>query len=114
LLAQLEKPRIKWLTKLEGNPTKTQALLRVKPSLTTPAALSHKIRPKKMIMPAMLAVASPVIVGLVLGKYALGAMLLGGLATSVPQSPFFTFSGGIWDNAKNALKESSGWRDANS
>jgi K(+)-stimulated pyrophosphate-energized sodium pump len=67
-----------------------------------------------MIMPAMLAVASPVIVGLVLGKYALGAMLLGGLATSVPQSPFFTFSGGIWDNAKNALKESSGWRDANS
>jgi len=61
-----------------------------------------------MVAPGLLAVASPIVVGLAfgsMGKYALGAMLLGGLATSSLLSPFFTFSGGIWDNAKKLIEE---------
>jgi len=57
-----------------------------------------------MIAPGMLAVVAPIAVGLLLGKYALGAMLLGGLATSALLSPFFTFSGGMWDNAKKYVE----------
>jgi K(+)-stimulated pyrophosphate-energized sodium pump len=64
---------------------------------------------KQMTAPGLLAVASPIIVGLLLGKYALGAMLLGGLATSALLSPFFTFGGGIWDNAKKYI-EREFWR----
>jgi len=59
---------------------------------------------KQMMAPGLLAIASPIAVGLLLGKYALGAMLLGGLATSALLSPFFTFGGGIWDNAKKSIE----------
>jgi K(+)-stimulated pyrophosphate-energized sodium pump len=58
----------------------------------------------QMITPALLAIASPIAVGLLLGKYALGAMLLGGLSTSSILSPLFTFGGGMWDNAKKYIE----------
>jgi K(+)-stimulated pyrophosphate-energized sodium pump len=59
---------------------------------------------KKMIAPGLLAMVAPIAVGLVLGKYALAAMLLGSLLTSALLSPFFTFGGGIWDNAKKHIE----------
>ena len=58
----------------------------------------------QMVAPGLLAVAAPITIGLLLGKYALGAMLLGGLTTSALLSPFFTFGGGIWDNAKKRIE----------
>jgi len=58
----------------------------------------------EMIIPGVLATISPVAVGLLLGKYALGAMLLGGLSTASLLSPFFTFGGGMWDNAKKLIE----------
>jgi K(+)-stimulated pyrophosphate-energized sodium pump len=63
---------------------------------------------RQMIAPALVAVASPIIIGFAFGangKYALGAMLLGGLATSALLSPFFTFGGGMWDNAKKLIEQ---------
>jgi K(+)-stimulated pyrophosphate-energized sodium pump len=59
---------------------------------------------REMIAPGVLAVISPVVIGLLLGKYALGAMLLGGLSTASLLSPFFTFGGGMWDNAKKHIE----------
>ena len=59
---------------------------------------------KKMIAPGLLAMIAPIVVGLILGKYALAAMLLGSLVTSALLSPFFTFGGGIWDNAKKHIE----------
>jgi K(+)-stimulated pyrophosphate-energized sodium pump len=62
---------------------------------------------KQMIAPGLLAVASPIAVGFLFGEYgkfALGAMLLGALGTSAILSPFFTFGGGIWDNAKKNIE----------
>jgi K(+)-stimulated pyrophosphate-energized sodium pump len=58
----------------------------------------------QMVAPGVLALASPIVIGLLLGKYALGAMLLGSLTTSALLSPFFTFGGGIWDNAKKLVE----------
>jgi K(+)-stimulated pyrophosphate-energized sodium pump len=77
---------------------------KAKPDYARCVDVATKYALKRMIIPGLLAVASPIVVGFVLGKYALGAMLLGGLATSVLLSPFFTFGGGIWDNAKKLVE----------
>jgi len=77
---------------------------KAKPDYARCVDVATKYALKRMIIPGLLAVASPIVVGFVLGKYALGAMLLGGLATSVLLSPFFTFGGGIWDNAKKLIE----------
>jgi len=77
---------------------------KAKPEYARCVDIGTKNALKHMIAPGLLAVASPIIVGLLLGKYALGAMLLGGLCTSALLSPFFTFGGGIWDNAKKYIE----------
>ncbi|MDH5636010.1 MAG: sodium-translocating pyrophosphatase [Candidatus Bathyarchaeota archaeon] len=77
---------------------------KAKPDYARCVDIGTKNALKQMIAPGLLAIASPIIVGLLLGKYALGAMLLGGLATSAMLSPFFTFGGGIWDNAKKHIE----------
>ncbi len=59
----------------------------------------------KMIAPGSLALLAPIVVGLTLGRYALAAMLLGALVTSALLAPFFTFGGGIWDNAKKHIEK---------
>jgi len=80
---------------------------KVKPDYVRCVDIGTKNALKQMIAPGLLAIASPIVVGFgfgSLGKYALGAMLLGGLATSALLSPFFTFGGGIWDNAKKYIE----------
>jgi len=77
---------------------------KAKPDYARCVDIGTKNALKQMITPGLLAVASPIAVGLFLGKYALGAMLLGGLGTSALLSPFFTFGGGIWDNAKKYIE----------
>jgi len=77
---------------------------KAKPEYARCVDIGTKNALKQMIAPGLLAVASPIVVGLLLGKYALGAMLLGGLCTSALLSPFFTFGGGIWDNAKKYIE----------
>jgi len=77
---------------------------KVKPDYARCVDIGTKNALKQMIAPGLLAIASPVAVGLLLGKFALGAMLLGGLGTSAILSPFFTFGGGIWDNAKKYIE----------
>jgi K(+)-stimulated pyrophosphate-energized sodium pump len=75
-----------------------------KPNYVRCVEIGTKNALKHMVSPGLLAVASPIIVGLLLGKFALGSMLLGGLATSALLAPFFTFGGGIWDNAKKYIE----------
>jgi len=81
---------------------------KAKPDYARCVDLGTKNALEQMIAPGLLAVATPIIVGFAFGswgKYALGAMLLGGLATSALLSPFFTFGGGIWDNAKKFIEQ---------
>ena len=57
-----------------------------------------------MVLPGLLAVASPVVVGVVLGAEALGGLLVGALVTGVLMAMFMSNSGGAWDNAKKFIE----------
>ncbi|MEN3013287.1 MAG: sodium-translocating pyrophosphatase [Endomicrobiia bacterium] len=67
--------------------------------ITTQAAL------KKMILPGISSVIIPALVGIILGKEALGGFLAGSLVTGVPLAIYLANSGGAWDNAKKYIEE---------
>ncbi|MFH1392601.1 MAG: sodium-translocating pyrophosphatase [bacterium] len=59
---------------------------------------------KQMILPGLLAIASPVVVGVVLGKAALGGLLAGAIVTGFLMAVMMANSGGAWDNAKKFIE----------
>jgi K(+)-stimulated pyrophosphate-energized sodium pump len=60
---------------------------------------------KKMILPGVLAVLAPVLVGFILGAEALGGMLGGALITGVMMALMMANAGGAWDNAKKHVEK---------
>ncbi len=58
-----------------------------------------------MILPAMIAVFSPIAAGLLLGVQGLGGLLVGGLVSAIMLAVFMANSGGAWDNAKKYIEE---------
>ncbi|WP_092592116.1 sodium-translocating pyrophosphatase [Acidaminobacter hydrogenoformans] len=67
--------------------------------ISTAAAL------KEMMVPGLMAVISPIAMGLILGVEALGGMLAGALVTGVLLAIFMANAGGAWDNAKKYIEE---------
>ncbi len=67
-------------------------------------AISTKGAIREMILPGLLAVLSPVLVGWVLGLQALGGMLAGATVTGVLMAIFMANAGGAWDNAKKYIE----------
>lgn len=59
---------------------------------------------REMIIPGLTAVVAPVVVGLFLGKEALGGMLAGATVTGVLLALFMANAGGAWDNAKKMVE----------
>ena len=59
---------------------------------------------REMILPGVLAIAAPIIVGAVLGAEALGGLLVGSIATGFLFAIMMANSGGAWDNAKKWIE----------
>ena len=76
-----------------------------KPDYKSCVAISTNAALKQMILPGILAVISPIIVGILLGAQALGGMLAGSLVTGVLLAIFMSNSGGAWDNAKKYIED---------
>ena len=67
--------------------------------------IATKAALKKMILPGVIAVAMPAVVGFGLGAMALGGMLAGGLLGCVALALFMANAGGAWDNAKKYVEK---------
>jgi len=59
----------------------------------------------KMFLPAMIAVVTPIVFGLIFGRFALGGFLIGSLLSSIQLAIYCANSGGAMDNAKKHIEE---------
>ncbi len=67
--------------------------------------ISTRSAQREMILPSLLAIAIPVVVGIVLGVAGVMGLLVGGLATGFTLAIFMANAGGAWDNAKKFVEE---------
>ena len=77
----------------------------VEPDSATCVDISTQAALREMIWPGIVAVASPVAIGVILGPEALGGTLAGATATGVLMALFMANAGGAWDNAKKAIEQ---------
>ena len=77
----------------------------VEPDSATCVEISTKAALREMVMPGVVAVSAPVIIGILLGSAALGGALAGATASGVLMALFMANAGGAWDNAKKAIEQ---------
>ena len=68
-------------------------------------AISTRSAQREMILPSLLAIVIPIIVGMVLGVAGVMGLLVGGLAAGFTLAVFMANAGGAWDNAKKLVEE---------
>ena len=67
--------------------------------------ISTRSAQREMIFPSLLAIAIPIVVGLLLGVAGVMGLLVGGLTAGFTLAVFMANSGGAWDNAKKMVEE---------
>ena len=75
-----------------------------KPDYARCVDISTRTALKAMILPGLLAVVTPILVGLILGANALGGMLIGAIGTGFMMAVTMANAGGAWDNAKKWIE----------
>ena len=75
-----------------------------KPDYTKCVDISTKAALREMIIPGVMAVVAPIVIGFLLGTEAVGGMLAGSLVTGVMMAIFMSNAGGAWDNAKKYIE----------
>ncbi len=76
-----------------------------KPDYKSCVAISTTAALKEMLVPGIMAVVVPLIVGILLGPAALGGLLAGALVSGVMLAIFMSNAGGAWDNAKKYIED---------
>ena len=75
-----------------------------RPDYSACVSISTRAALHEMVVPGVMAVAVPLIVGILLGPAALGGLLAGSLVTGVLLAIYMSNSGGAWDNAKKYIE----------
>jgi K(+)-stimulated pyrophosphate-energized sodium pump len=75
-----------------------------KPDYAQAVTICTKAAQKEMVAPSLMAIISPIVVGLVLGTEGVVGFLVGGLAAGFCLAIFMANAGGAWDNAKKFIE----------
>ncbi len=78
---------------------------KAKPDYSSCVDISTKAALREMILPGLMTVLSPLVVGLILGVEALGGLLAGALVSGFLMAIMMANSGGAWDNAKKYIEK---------